>query len=57
MSIIEELDKENINLQETRLNLKHQGYEMIYDLWLRGIINQAINERQLEIIEEMLKSI
>lgn len=32
--IIEELDKEGINLQETILNLENQGYGWYYDFWI-----------------------
>ncbi len=45
MGIIEELDKEGINLQETILNLKNQDYDEIYNDWLHKIWVLTINLR------------
>lgn len=42
--IIEELDKEGINLQETILNLENQGYKLYYNLWIEQIMNSILNE-------------
>jgi len=53
--IIEELDKEGVNLQEIKLNLKYQGYEDYWDAWLRYLINKVMNERVMEIMWENVR--
>jgi len=53
MTIIEELDKEHINLQETIRNLRNQDYGFVYDMYLTAIINQAIFKTSMEVMEEM----
>lgn len=40
--VIKELDKEGINLQETRLNLINQGYEWYWNMWLKYIKEIAL---------------
>ena len=54
--IIEELDKEGMNLQETILNLENQGYEEYYKLWLQEILNKAMWAIQVEEIEKIFGS-
>ena len=53
--IIEELDKEGINLQETILNLENQGYKLVYNLWLEQIYKSAIFKEIREILEASIK--
>ena len=53
--IIEELDKEGINLQETRLNLINQDYKWYWYFWLEDIMRSAFNTRTMEIGNKMLK--
>ena len=55
--IIEELDKEGMNLQETILNLENQGYEEYYKLWLQEILNKAMWAIQVEEIEKIFGSL
>jgi len=42
MEIIEQLDEERINLQETILNLENQGYKEYYNSWLENIWNKSV---------------
>lgn len=53
MGIIEDLDSVGINLQETILNLKNQGYTEVYNAWINKIWNKTIN---LLILEKILKT-
>ena len=53
--IIEELDKEGINLQETILNLENQGYKWYYNLWIEHITNNILNEITNKIARNQLK--
>ena len=55
--IIEELDKEGMNLQETILNLENQGYKEYYKLWLQEILNKAMWAIQVEEIEKIFGSL
>ena len=55
--ILEELDKEGMNLQETILNLENQGYEEYYKLWLQEILNKAMWAIQVEEIEKIFGSL
>ncbi len=59
MSIIEQLDNEGINLQETILNLENQGYKDYYDSWLKymymKVMLQRVSELAYKHIEATLK--
>ena len=57
IDIIERLDKEGINLQETVLNLENQGYKWYYDLWIRNIFNEALWEITRGISIKQLKKV
>ncbi len=54
-TIIEELNDEGINLQETILNLEHQGYKDYLNAWIMLIFGIAMWKRKNEIIIELLK--
>lgn len=53
--IIEELNNEGINLQETRLNLISQGYEKYWDNWIWLVWWVAIVTVQSELARESLR--
>lgn len=53
-TIIEELDKEGINLQETRLNLINQGYESYWDFEIRSIFYQVMFDQSQKFFKEMM---
>lgn len=55
--IVEILDNEGLNLQETRLNLLNQGYEDYWYVFIKRIINQAIHEIILDHCKEITKEI
>lgn len=55
MEIILDLDKEGINLQETRLNLIHQGYGLIWILWFECVYRKAFLDLSLKIAVKGLK--
>jgi len=48
--VIKRLDKEGINLQETILNLKNQGYKDYWNAWLKYLLKQAMDKRVMEIM-------
>lgn len=54
-NIIERLDKEKLNLQETMLNLEKQGYKEVLNNWLKSLMETAIWDLQLKWIKEDLK--
>lgn len=54
MMIIDELDEEGINLQETRLNFQHQGYGAVWDFYIGIILREAMNKISMEIMKEMM---
>ena len=55
--IIEELDKQGINLQETKLNLISQGYKWYWDFWVQQIYRRAIMDLLFKISQESLRKI
>ncbi len=55
--IIEELDKQGINLQETKLNLINQGYKWYWDFWVQQIYERAIRGLSFEIAQKSLRKI
>lgn len=52
--IIEELDKEGINLQEIRLNLIHQGNELVWGYWIYHTIRMARWKRDWNMIVKIV---
>jgi len=54
--IIRELDNEGMNLQETILNLKNQGYGNYWNIWLELEVmmtkNKIMTDIAMEILEE-----
>ena len=56
-NIIEELDSEGINLQETILNLENQGYEEYWNYWLRHIWDTAMFNYQMTLARKELKRV
>lgn len=57
IEIITQLDSEGINLQETILNLKSQGYEWYYHLWLEHLIQMGRCEVILDILDIIRESL
>ena len=57
MNIIDELDKEGINLQETILNLKEQGYEYIWNDWIKLLWDLVIARKIGEICLKSIEGI
>jgi len=57
MRIIYELDSYGLNLQETRLNLIEQGYEDVWEEFLRFTINRGMQLAVLEIVNDSLKAL
>ena len=56
-NIIYELDRKGINLQETILNLKHQGYGYIYDAFLREVMQHSLDQVLWEYVAADLREL